>query len=32
MNSVYFYTVIGLSMSAIAYFFFKLIIIPALSM
>lgn len=32
MNSVYFYTVIGLTMSAIAFFFFKLIIIPALSM
>ena len=32
INSVYLYAVIGLSMSALAYFFFKLIIIPALSM
>ena len=32
LNNYYMYAVIGLSMSALAYFFFKLIIIPALSM
>jgi predicted RNA-binding Zn-ribbon protein involved in translation (DUF1610 family) len=32
INNLYLFLVIGLSMSALAYFFFKLIIIPSLSM
>jgi DNA-directed RNA polymerase subunit RPC12/RpoP len=32
INGLYMYAVIGLSISALAFFFFKLIIIPVLSM
>ena len=32
VNRFYIFAVVGLSMSALAYFFFKLIIIPAIAM